>query len=119
MALLRSAWMRRMLQRDVRVMDSMLLGHLIGSVSFFASTTVLLLAGFIGVLAAAEDAHQVVADLGFTVHTAKALFELKLVLLLGIFRSEEHTSELQSLMRTSYAVFCLIKKKKHYVHNAY
>src|SRR3546814_3221239 len=29
-------------------------------------------------------------------------------------RSEEHTSELQSLMRTSYAVFCL-KKKKHKV----
>src|SRR3546814_4492221 len=28
-------------------------------------------------------------------------------------RSEEHTSELQSLMRISYAVFCL-KKKKHY-----
>src|SRR3546814_8759834 len=31
----------------------------------------------------------------------------------GIKRSEEHTSELQSLMRTSYAVFCLKKKKKH------
>src|SRR3546814_10758242 len=28
-------------------------------------------------------------------------------------RSEEHTSELQSLMRTSYAVFCLKKKKMH------
>src|SRR3546814_7971212 len=28
------------------------------------------------------------------------------------FRSEEHTSELQSLMRTSYAVYCLKKKKK-------
>src|SRR3546814_8373748 len=28
-------------------------------------------------------------------------------------RSEEHTSELQSLMRTSYAVFCLKKKKIH------
>src|SRR3546814_10791777 len=27
-------------------------------------------------------------------------------------RSEEHTSELQSLMRNSYAVFCLKKKKK-------
>src|SRR3546814_1797248 len=37
---------------------------------------------------------------------------------LGIFgrRSEEHTSELQSLMRISYAVFCL-KKKKHTTHN--
>src|SRR3546814_5646359 len=29
----------------------------------------------------------------------------------ALFRSEEHTSELQSLMRTSYAVFCLQKKK--------
>src|SRR3546814_3284739 len=35
-------------------------------------------------------------------------------------RSEEHTSELQSLMRRSYAVFCLKKKKdkpKHYTHH--
>src|SRR3546814_9496266 len=30
---------------------------------------------------------------------------------LGAIRSEEHTSELQSLMRISYAVFCLKKKK--------
>src|SRR3546814_3387877 len=29
------------------------------------------------------------------------------------FRSEEHTSELQSLMRISYAVFCLKKKKQY------
>src|SRR3546814_8638513 len=32
-------------------------------------------------------------------------------------RSEEHTSELQSLMRISYAVFCLNKKKKHYIYD--
>src|SRR3546814_7201080 len=41
--------------------------------------------------------------------------ELELVLLFGgeiADRSEEHTSELQSLMRISYAVFCL-KKKNH------
>src|SRR3546814_8395907 len=31
---------------------------------------------------------------------------------MGASRSEEHTSELQSLMRISYAVFCLKKKKK-------
>src|SRR3546814_1388222 len=31
--------------------------------------------------------------------------------LLALLRSEEHTSELQSLMRISYAVFCLKKKK--------
>src|SRR3546814_6541381 len=32
-------------------------------------------------------------------------------------RSEEHTSELQSLMRISYAVFCLKKKKIQQLHN--
>src|SRR3546814_1759672 len=32
-------------------------------------------------------------------------------------RSEEHTSELQSLMRISYAVFCLKKKTKDYINN--
>src|SRR3546814_2510918 len=32
-----------------------------------------------------------------------------------IDRSEEHTSELQSLMRNSYAVFCLNKKKKTHI----
>src|SRR3546814_8956591 len=32
-------------------------------------------------------------------------------------RSEEHTSELQSLMRTSYAVFCLKKQKTHTKNN--
>src|SRR3546814_8465102 len=34
--------------------------------------------------------------------------------LLEAQRSEEHTSELQSLMRISYAVFCLNNKNKHY-----
>src|SRR3546814_8057747 len=36
---------------------------------------------------------------------------------LGPVRSEEHTSELQSLMRISYAVFCLKKKTKPNKHN--
>src|SRR3546814_6750122 len=35
----------------------------------------------------------------------------------SVWRSEEHTSELQSLMRISYAVFCLKKKKKHTTQN--
>src|SRR3546814_2964615 len=34
------------------------------------------------------------------------------------FRSEEHTSELQSLMRISYAVFCLKKKITHIYNNS-
>src|SRR3546814_3134327 len=41
--------------------------------------------------------------------TVNALHEI--VVAAGLDRSEEHTSELQSLMRISYAVFCLKKKK--------
>src|SRR3546814_1586856 len=33
-------------------------------------------------------------------------------------RSEEHTSELQSLMRISYAVFCLKKQKSYFIHSS-
>src|SRR3546814_6793657 len=36
---------------------------------------------------------------------------------LPLTRSEEHTSELQSLMRISYAVFCLKKKKQIHINN--
>src|SRR3546814_6074013 len=43
---------------------------------------------------------------------APARAEEKLNVVSGI-RSEEHTSELQSIMRISYAVFCLKKKKKN------
>src|SRR3546814_3275272 len=46
--------------------------------------------------------------------TALAVFSGAFGLAVGFgMRSEEHTSELQSLMRISYAVFCLKKKKKH------
>src|SRR3546814_7805862 len=43
----------------------------------------------------------------------KVMLKLSLPVKAGLFdpRSEEHTSELQSLMRISYAVFCLKKKK--------
>src|SRR3546814_6047269 len=38
--------------------------------------------------------------------------------LIADFRSEEHTSELQSLMRISYAVFCLKKKNNTKTHES-
>src|SRR3546814_1735884 len=43
------------------------------------------------------------------------LFTASMASFLGI-RSEEHTSELQSLMRNSYAVFCLKKKNKNNIY---
>src|SRR3546814_7860801 len=48
---------------------------------------------------------------------SRGMFENAANLAEGYYqRSEEHTSELQSLMRISYAVFCL-QKKKHDIHD--
>src|SRR3546814_4822688 len=58
--------------------------------------------------------HGVEAYLGANVHGFPNFFMLMGPNTgLGHTRSEEHTSELQSLMRISYAVFCLKKKKKN------
>src|SRR3546814_6688743 len=80
------------------------------------------------VVQAAQPAHDRQSDAAaqrmFGVGTAVAAFEQAC----GVFRrqagagvddlrSEAHTSELQSLMRTSYAVFFLIKKNTNYVNN--
>src|SRR3546814_6242359 len=47
---------------------------------------------------------------------AKALDKNMTIEGVRLLRSEEHTSELQSLMRISYAVFCLKKQKKQFKH---
>src|SRR3546814_10369517 len=47
-------------------------------------------------------------------HGDLAYFRAARRLLQGLHRSEEHTSELQSLMRISYAVFCLKKKNNNH-----
>src|SRR3546814_7385352 len=50
-----------------------------------------------------EDGMEVIATGRLTSYPGRSKYQI---------RSEEHTSELQSLMRISYAVFCLKKKKK-------
>src|SRR3546814_7069929 len=52
-----------------------------------------------------------VLPLGETLRVTGKRNKTRVVPILPAVRSEEHTSELQSLMRISYAVFCLKKKK--------
>src|SRR3546814_7307621 len=69
--------------------------------------------GFVQVNASPFEAVKLTAGARYTRETKDGRFfrtELRPGLATGI-RSEEHTSELQSLMRISYAVFCLKKKK--------
>src|SRR3546814_8157643 len=60
-----------------------------------------------------ENARLVAEDSASGNSPALSVSELSNALKRTVERSEEHTSELQSLMRISYAVFCLKKKKNH------
>src|SRR3546814_10517025 len=73
-------------------------------------------------VAAADPAEQamegVIAELSAALYLVDIDFTLHAEIIEEMItgeseRSEEHTSELQSLMRISYAVFCLKKKKHH------
>src|SRR3546814_1361913 len=57
-----------------------------------------------------------VAIIGLWVGAALLFFSAAVPTAHAFIRSEEHTSELQSLMRISYAVFCLKKKKNNKKH---
>src|SRR3546814_7694039 len=61
---------------------------------------------------------EVQAQPGVIESVGDVVVELAVLLVgdLALRRSEEHTSELQSLMRISYAVFCLKKQKQHKCH---
>src|SRR3546814_2865254 len=62
------------------------------------------------------DQHATVNTFPGLVHTARHTMGVGFTRSRCANRSEEHTSELQSLMRISYAVFCL-KKKKRKLHS--
>jgi uncharacterized membrane protein len=81
----RYLWMQQMLLRDNRVTDINILRNLIGGVSFFASTTLLILAGIVSVLGSTNRAIELVRDLPFAARTTQVQWELKLLVLAVIF----------------------------------
>jgi uncharacterized membrane protein len=81
----RTAWMRQMLTRENRMVDASILGNLLQNVSFFASTTLIVLAGLITLLGASEEALVVIREIPFAARPTLALWELKLLTLIVIF----------------------------------
>jgi uncharacterized membrane protein len=81
MVVIRRVWMTAMTHRDIRLVDSQLMGHSINTASFFASTNLLLIAAVAGVLFGGGDALRGVAALGAEAAPAP-LLEAKLALVL-------------------------------------
>jgi uncharacterized membrane protein len=83
---MRKKWMQEMLLRDNRMMDATLLGNLLRSIAFFASTTILILLGIITVLGAhSDEGLQLVKAIPFAIGSTPFMWEMKLMLLAMIF----------------------------------
>lgn len=81
----RLQWARQLLRRDARIVDSSLVGNLMGSVSFYANTTIYIIAGLMAVVGTVDKAISFTAELPFARSTPRELWEIKLLLLLAVF----------------------------------
>jgi uncharacterized membrane protein len=81
----RLLWAYRMLEREVRVMDSTLIGNLVTSVSFYANTTIYIIAGLVAALGASDKLINITAELPFGGAGNQELLEIKLMLVLACF----------------------------------
>ena len=81
MTVIRRVWMTAMTHREMRLVDSQLMGHSINTASFFASTNLLLIAAVAGVLFGGDNALRGFASLGAESVSAPVL-EGKLALVL-------------------------------------
>lgn len=78
LSVVRRRWMDTSMNRELRMPDAVLLGHMINSVAFFGSATLIVLAGLLGVAANLKDVHRVVYDLPFARSTSLELFSFNL-----------------------------------------
>jgi uncharacterized membrane protein len=81
----REAWMRQALKRDMRIVDTTILGNLLTGVGFFASTTIFVLGGLMAMLGVAEQGTIALARLPFASTVQETTWEVKVLFLLAIF----------------------------------
>ena len=81
----RYQWMRHMLARENRMTDAGIVGNLLYGVSFFASTTLLILVGLVTLLGASDKVILLIRELPFASGMSLGQWELKLLVLIVIF----------------------------------
>jgi uncharacterized membrane protein len=74
-----------MVVRDQRLLDTALMGHLMNSVSFYANTTIYIVAALIATAGALDSLVNFAAELPFAGKQSKVLVEAKIFLLITIF----------------------------------
>jgi len=77
-------WMLRMMRREMRMADTAAIANLERSVAFFASTTMLILAGLITVLGSTEKAIDLIDSLPFSIIASRAEWDVKILVLIFV-----------------------------------
>ncbi|MDP2698009.1 DUF599 domain-containing protein [Thalassospira sp.] len=85
MARNRHRWMEQMLLRNIRMVDTSIAGNLITGISFFSSTTILVLVGLAALMGYTDKALQTISALPYASPTTAAVWECKVILLVLIF----------------------------------
>jgi uncharacterized membrane protein len=81
----REAWMRRMLAREMRMVDMQIMASLQSGTAFFASTSLIAIGGALSLLRSTEEIQAVVAALPFGIAASRGLWEAKTVGLVIVF----------------------------------
>lgn len=81
----RLEWSRRLLGRENRIADAALVGNLLSSVSFYANTTIYIIAGLIAVMGTVDKLITMTAEIPFAREVSRELWEVKVLLLLAVF----------------------------------
>ncbi len=82
---LRLDWMRQLLHREQRVSDASIIANLERNVSFMASTSILVLAGLLTVIASATDVNQMFQQIPLLAQASVGELQLKLLVLVCVF----------------------------------
>jgi len=85
MRVYRREWWARIIEREMRIVDTSIVANLGNSATFFASTTLLILGGLLALLGTTDKVMAVVQGLPFNARASSELWEMKILLLVGIF----------------------------------
>ena len=81
----REVWMRRMLDREARMVDMQVMAALQNGTAFFASTSLFAIGGALTIIRSTDDVLNVVATLPIGIQTGRVLWEMKAIGLAVIF----------------------------------
>ncbi|HEX4842998.1 MAG TPA: DUF599 domain-containing protein [Limnobacter sp.] len=81
----RKLWAAELVKRSNRVGDTALIGNLVNSVTFYANTTIYIIAGLFALLGTLDQLVNITSDLPFSREVSRGLMEIKVLLVLVVF----------------------------------